>query len=103
MSVFGIIFLLSPFPIAWAIAYSTYRATGRIWHGLVMFIAATSGLGILYSIGFTNAGVFAEDKLRTASTLSVGLLPFKSIPVLLICLAVLVVAQRRARRNRTLP
>lgn len=53
--------------------------------GLALFLLGALVLGFMYFSGYQDSQIYMQRRKWTAATLSVGLLPFKSIPVLLVC------------------
>jgi hypothetical protein len=92
--------LLAPFiALAWlggALArVSRYRA-------IMLFILGSLILSAVYYHGHMNAQTYTHEHKWTAASLSVGLIPLKSIPVLLVLLIAKVFLERRGckRNNR---
>lgn len=79
----GTIMLLLPFLIVgWVSALAS--KDGKLWKGWNYFVCGVGVLFYLYFTGQMNASYYIEQKQWTASALSVGLLPFYSIPALII-------------------
>ncbi len=78
----GTIMLLFPFLfVGWISAVVSKDA--QQWKGWCYFICGVGVLFYLYFAGQMNASYYIEQKQWTASALSVGLLPFYSIPALI--------------------
>ena len=82
----GTLMLLAPFLLLGWIAASTVKAKD-IESALGVFLIGVLWLGFMYFSGYQDSQLFIRERKWTAATLSIGLLPFKSIPVLIICLA----------------
>ncbi len=83
----GTLMLLVPFLIVgWVSAIASRDS--KQWKGWSYFICGIGVLFYLYFNGQMNASCYIEQKQWTASALSVGLLPFYSIPALIIAFAI---------------
>jgi hypothetical protein len=81
----GTAMLLAPFLLlGWMSASLAKRK--RFDGGLGVFLLGALLLGFIYFIGYQDSQSYMKQRMWTAATLSVGLLPFKSVPLLLICL-----------------
>lgn len=81
----GLVFLAAPFlMLAW-ISASLVSRKGLKW-GLGVFLLGALLLGVLYFTAYQDSQVYIQRRMWTAAALSVGLLPFKSLPVVLLCL-----------------
>lgn len=91
----GTAMLLAPFLVlAWMAASLAKRK--NFDSGLGVFLLGAVLLGFTYFSGFQDSQHYMKQRMWTAASLSVGLLPLKSIPVLVICLVVRwLVARRR--------
>lgn len=56
--------------------------------GLGVFLLGSLLLGFMYFSGYQDYQGYMKQRMWTAATFSVGVLPLKSIPLLLICLGV---------------
>jgi hypothetical protein len=81
----GTAMLLMPFLLLGWLAASTVKRKG-FDAGLGVFLLGVLLLGFMYFSGYQDSQGFMKERKWTAATLSVGLLPFKSVPLLLICL-----------------
>jgi hypothetical protein len=81
----GTAMLLAPFLLLGCIAASAAERKG-FNAGLGVFLLGTLLLGYMYFSGYQAAQSFAKKGAWTAGALSVGMLPFKSILPLLVCL-----------------
>jgi hypothetical protein len=92
----GTLMLLAPFLlIAWMAASLARRRTFE--RGLLLFMVAAGALGVLYFVGHVEAEQALKSRRWTAAALSVGLLPFESIPVLLLALIARWLLARKSR------
>ncbi len=84
----GTVLLLGPFvAVAWLSVYVEAKSNSvSAW---LLFVASVGALGWLYFQGYQSAQHAMLQQKWTAAALSVGMLPFMSIPVLL---AVVVIA-----------
>ena len=88
--------LLAPFLIvAWMAASVAQRKTIR--RGLVFLCVACSILALMYFSAYQNSQHYMAQRMWTAAALSVGLLPFKSVPILIIALIAFLVMRRVPR------
>lgn len=83
----GTVLLAAPFFLLGWMSASLARRKG-FKGGLGVFFLGAFLLGAMYFSGYQESQNYMRQKMWTAATLSVGLLPFKSIPLLLICLGV---------------
>ena len=75
----GTVMLLAPYlTLGWV----SSRASKDIKKGMCYFIPGILSLSYIYYFGYLGASYYMEQQKWTASALSVGLLPFKSIIVL---------------------
>jgi hypothetical protein len=81
----GTAMLLAPFVLLGWIAASAVKRKG-FDAGLGIFLLGVLLLGVMYFSGYQDSQGFMKERKWTAATLSIGLLPFKSIPLLLLCL-----------------
>ena len=83
MQPIGILFLFSPFALlGWMTAALAVRRSLGL--ALLWFGVGAAILGLMYFWGFIEAEQALQDQKWTASALSVGLLPFRSVPVLVV-------------------
>jgi hypothetical protein len=83
----GTAMLLAPFLLlAWMSASLAKRRGDQ--RGFGLFALGSALLCVLYFSGYYGSQTYMERRLWTAAALSVGLLPFKSVLVLLFCLVV---------------
>jgi hypothetical protein len=83
----GTAMLLAPFLLlAWMSASLAKRRGHK--HGLGLFALGAALLCLLYFSGYYGSQTYMERRLWTAAALSVGLLPFKSVLVLVFCFGV---------------
>lgn len=80
----GTAMLFAPFLLLGGMAALLARRRG-FSRGLVLFGIGVLLLGWLYFTGFRNAQIYLNTEAWTAGALSIGLLPFKSIPILILC------------------
>jgi hypothetical protein len=81
----GTAMLLAPFLLLGWMSASLAKRKG-FEEGLGVFLIGTLLLGFMYFSGYQDSQSYMEQRMWTAATLAVGLLPFKSVPPLLICL-----------------
>ncbi len=93
----GTAMLLAPFLLLGWMGASAARRKG-FDAGLAVFLLGMLLLGFMYFSGYQDSQALMKERKWTAATLSVGLLPFKSILPLLVCLALrwFVVRKRNA-------
>ena len=77
----GTAMLLVPFALLGWMAASLARKKA-LRSGMVLFAAGSAVLGLIYFWGHIVAQQAMQDRMWTAAALSVGLLPFESVPVL---------------------
>ena len=91
--------LLLPF-LAAAILGAELSKAANLRIGLGFFGVLLGVLGLLYFSGFWGAQTALVERKWTASTLSVGLTPFYSIPVIVVaCIAAALIAWRQRKRE----
>jgi hypothetical protein len=92
------VMLLAPFALlGWmAASLATKKTLGL---GIILFVAGAAFLGTMYFYGHIEAEQAMQDHKWTAATLSVGLLPFKSIPVLVVILIARLLLGRKGSSN----
>jgi len=78
--------LLAPFALLGWMSASLAKRQG-FERGLVLFLIGALLLGTMFFSAYQDSQKYMSQKMWTASTLSIGLLPFKSAPLLLVCLA----------------
>jgi hypothetical protein len=94
----GTAMLLAPFLLlGWIAASLAKKRTFE--RGLLLFGTGVVALGALYFVGHIGAEQAMQNGKWTAAALSVGLLPFQSIPVLLVALVARLLLGRRQREN----
>lgn len=96
----GTLMLLAPFIAAGGLSAEVSKAASIVV-GAVFFAALLAVLGWLYFDGYWGAQIAMEQQKWTAAALSVGRVPFLSIPVLLIAGMVLGVIEWRYRKRET--
>jgi uncharacterized membrane protein (GlpM family) len=82
-SIIGTLFLYAPFAALALMAASVERKSSRIG-GAVFFGFFVCVLGALYFHGFWYFEIAMMARKWTAASLSIGLLPFQSVPVLVV-------------------
>lgn len=82
----GTVMLLAPFALLGWMSASLAKRQG-FERGLVLFLIGALLLGTMFFSAYQDSQKYMSQKMWTASTLSIGLLPFKSAPLLLVCLA----------------
>jgi hypothetical protein len=82
----GTAMLLAPFLLLAWMSASLAKRKG-FDRGLRVFLLGALLLGFMYFSGYQDSQSYMKQRMWTAATLAIGLLPFKSIPLLLICLA----------------
>jgi MFS family permease len=94
----GTAMLLAPFLLlGWMAASLARKRTFN--RGLLLFGIGVVALGALYFVGHIGAEQAMHDRKWTAAALSVGLLPFQSIPVLFLALVTRLLMGRRQRES----
>lgn len=96
----GTLMLLAPFIGAAALSAEVAR-TSTMATAWVLFGLVTGVLGWLYFSGHWEAQVALQQRKWTAASLSVGMLPFLSIPVLLLAAIGAGVVAWRARHRES--
>ena len=93
----GTALLIAPFLLLGWIAASAAKQKG-LEAGFAVFLAGAILLGLMYFSDYQDSRISMKERRWTAATLSIGFLPFKSIPLLLLCLGVrwLIVRKRAA-------
>jgi hypothetical protein len=81
----GTALLIAPFLLLGWMSASLAKRKG-FNGGLGVFFLGAFMLGVMYFSGYQDSQNYTRQKMWTAATLSIGLLPFKSVPLLLICL-----------------
>ena len=81
----GTALLLAPFLLLGWMSASLGRRKG-FDKGLGVFLLGTLLPGFMYFSGYQDAQGYLKRHMWTAAALAVGLLPLKSLPLLLICL-----------------
>src|SRR5262245_49648074 len=81
----GTAMLLAPFLLLGWMAASAATRQG-FDAGLGVFLLGVLLLGFTYFSGYQDSQEFSKQRKWTAATLAIGFLPYKSIPLLLICL-----------------
>jgi phosphotransferase system glucose/maltose/N-acetylglucosamine-specific IIC component len=96
----GTTMLLAPFLLLGWMAASAAKRKG-FDAGLGVFLLGMLLLGFMYFSGYQDSQGFMKERKWTAATLSIGLLPFKSIPLLLICLGLRWLVVRKKDEAKT--
>jgi len=92
----GTLMLIAPFfLLAWMAASLARKRTFE--RGLLLFGIAALALTVLYVFGHVGAEQALKHRKWTAAALSVGLLPFQSIPVLVLALIARLLLGRKPR------
>ena len=94
----GTALLLLPFLLLGGMSASLAARKG-FDRGLAVFLLGTLLLSLMYFSGYQDSQGYMNRRMWTAATLSVGLLPFKSVPVLLLCLGLQWFLARRRRES----
>ena len=98
---FGSLFLLVPIALlGWMSASLSVKKTLKC--GLILFCAGAIALGLIYFWGHMGSQLAMQKHKWTASALSVGMVPFKSIPVLIVCLIARLIMGRNAKDTKVL-
>jgi hypothetical protein len=87
IQIVGTLMLIAPFLVLGGMAVVASK-NGGLRRGWCFFICGVLPLMGLYLRGILAANHFLEQEKWTASSLSIGLLPFKSIPILFIGLGI---------------
>ena len=88
--------LLAPFLlVAWMASSLARRKT--MSRGLVFLCLACSVLALMYFLGYQESQRYMAQRMWTAATLAVGLLAFKSVPVLIVALVTFLIVRRGPR------
>jgi hypothetical protein len=89
----GLLLSFAPFAaIAW-ISCSLSRVS---WAGALSLFALSMGVfAYMYFAGHNNSQMYLQQRMWTAASLAVGLIPFKSVPIVLIALGFRFVISRR--------
>ncbi len=91
----GTVMLLTPFVLLGWMAGSL-AAKRTLKSGMILFVAGAIVLGLMYLRGHLGAEQAMQNHKWTAAALSVGLLPFLSMPVLFVIFVIrLLVGQKR--------
>jgi hypothetical protein len=96
----GTLALFAPFAFLAAIAWWVENNTGT-WKASLLFAAPTIYLIYSYFEGYQASQIAASHKLWTAATVSIGFLPLRAAPVVLIVWLVGVFLVRLHSRERT--
>jgi hypothetical protein len=96
----GTLMLLAPFVAMAVLSAEVARASNRA-SAAVFFSALAAALGWLYFSGHWDAQLALAQRKWTAAALSVGLLPFLSVPVLFIAAIAAGLIAWRFRRRET--
>ncbi len=97
----GSLFLLAPIALlGWMSASLSVKKTMKL--GLILFCAGAIALGLIYFRGHMGSQYAMQKHKWTASALLVGLIPFKSIPVLIVCLIARLFLVRKAKNTQVL-
>jgi hypothetical protein len=89
----GTALLLAPFLlVAWMAGALIRRRTTR--RGIIFLCITCSVLALMYFGAYQNAQDFLAQRMWTAAALTVGLLAFKSIPVLVVALIAFLFSRR---------
>lgn len=93
----GTVMLAAPFLVAGLLSAAVARRADLV-QARLFFVVVVALLGWIYFFGYWGAQQALLEKKWTAASLSIGLLPFISIPVILIAaIAVMVIAWRHNR------
>ena len=88
--------LLAPFLlVAWMAASVARRKTMR--RGLVFLCATCSVLALMYFFAYQDSQRYMAQRMWTAATLAIGLLAFKSVPVLIVAVVTFLIVRRGPR------
>jgi hypothetical protein len=79
----GTVLLLAPHFVVGLIAYRIGRLSG-LWLGQAYYAFGWLTLAALYWVGYSSAEHALMEEKWTAAALSIGLLPFQSVPLLLV-------------------
>ncbi len=79
----GSLMLFAPFAVA-ALLSLAVSARAGVRRGLALFGFTAATLLVLYYLGYDGARMALSKELWTAAALSVGLLPFLSVPILIV-------------------
>jgi hypothetical protein len=91
---FGTGILLAPFVlVAWMAASLARRKSLR--HGLSFLCATCIVLTLMYFFAYQDSQHYMIRGMWTAATLAIGLLAFKSVPVLVVALVAFLILRRR--------
>ena len=96
----GTAMLLAPFVLLGWMSASLAKRHG-FDRGLVLFLIGSLLLGIMFFSAYQDSQNYMNKKMWTAATLSIGLLPFKSVPLLLVCLGVRWFLARKTSEAKT--
>jgi hypothetical protein len=96
----GSAMLLAPFLLLGWMSASLAKRKG-FTQGLSVFLIGAFLLGIMFFSAYQDSQNYMNQKMWTAATLSVGLLPIKSALPLLICLGVWLFLARRKNEAKT--
>lgn len=90
----GTVMLLAPFVLlGWMAGSLAWKQTFK--GGTVLFVAGAVVLGLIYFGGHIGAEQAMQNRKWTAAALSIGLLPFQSIPVLFVILVIRLLMGRK--------
>ena len=91
---FGTGMLLVPFLlVAWMAASLARRKTLR--HGVLFLCITCAVLALMYFFAYQDSQHYMAQRMWTAATLAIGLLVFKSVPVLIVALVAFLILRRR--------
>ena len=97
---FGTLLLLAPIALlGWMSASLSVKKTLKL--GIILFVLCAMGLGLIYFWGHMGSQHAMQNHKWTASALSVGLIPFKSIPILTVCLIARLILGRKPKNTKT--
>ena len=96
----GTLMLLGPFVAMAGLSAEVAKTSGRVG-AAVFFCVLAAVLGWMYFSGYWGAQIALGQKKWTAAALSVGLLPFMSVPVLLVAAIATGLIAWRFRRRET--
>jgi lipid-A-disaccharide synthase-like uncharacterized protein len=88
--------LLAPFLlVAWMASSVARRKTMR--RGFIFLCVTCSVLTLMYFLAYQESQQYMTQRMWTAATLAVGLLAFKSVPVLIVALVTFLIMRRGPR------
>jgi hypothetical protein len=95
----GSLLLLAPVALlGWMSASLSIKKTSKL--GMILFCLGLIALGLIYFWGHMGSQFAIQNHKWTASALSIGLVPYKSIPVLIVCLIARLFMGRRAKDTK---